>query len=84
MAVVLATNVAGMANNTPRLNEGTPMDLDVVASDAAFTYTLFRKECIARGICQRCGEIFDFDHVQLRGCPYPESDFMNFGAEPSR
>ncbi|PLW33619.1 hypothetical protein PCANC_23915 [Puccinia coronata f. sp. avenae] len=56
----------------PKLSEGTPMDLDAIAANIGFTYALFKQECIAEGMCHKCGSNFDSVHEEVAGCPCPE------------
>jgi hypothetical protein len=56
----------------PKLSEGTPMDFDAIAANIGFTYALFKQECIAEGMCHKCGSNFDSVHEEVAGCPCPE------------
>jgi hypothetical protein len=61
-----------------RIPEGvTPMDLDNISSDTAFTFPKFRALCVQRGICQRCGQQFDDAQKKVRGCILPDGQHMD-------
>jgi hypothetical protein len=50
------------------------MDLGAIASNIGFSYSLFKNECIAEGLCHKCGGNFDSVHEDRSGCPRPEGN----------
>jgi hypothetical protein len=54
-----------------------PMDLDIISSDNTFSFPKFRALCVQHGICQQCGQKFDEDHKQVRGCVLPNDKHID-------
>jgi hypothetical protein len=52
------------------------MDLDAIAANIGFTYALFKQECIAEGMCHKCGGNFDSAHEDAGGCPRAEEHHL--------
>jgi hypothetical protein len=55
----------------------TPMDLNNISSNTAFTFPKFRSLCVQQGICQRCGQTFDEAHKKVRGCVLPDNKHID-------
>jgi hypothetical protein len=70
--------LSGWLCHSSKLTEGvTPMDLDNILSDTAFTFPKFWAFCVQRGICQRCGQQFDEAHKKVWGCILPDGQHMD-------
>ncbi|PLW08585.1 hypothetical protein PCANC_28965 [Puccinia coronata f. sp. avenae] len=52
------------------------MDLDSIVAEMKFSYAVYRILCRQNQICQRCGFVFDKDHVHAKICPKPTTSWL--------
>jgi hypothetical protein len=54
----------------------TPMDINAVLADLGFTFANWRRECTDCNLCFRCMKPFDKTHVDVRGCPLSDDQWL--------